>query len=412
MPTDPIIIAGTGQAGLQAAASLRQGGYDGPVLMIGDEPGLPYQRPPLSKAYLKEGDADRLLLRAEAFFHDNDIALMDAARIARIDRRARSVTLESGSDYAYEHLVLCVGARNRRLPIEGHDLANVVELRTMAHADRLREGLQKASHAIVIGGGFIGLEFASVAGAHGCEVTVLEAAPRLMGRAVGEDTSRHFLEAHRAAGATVRLGTAVSRILSDDRRRATGVELADGETILGDLVLIAAGAVPNVELAADAGLAVDNGIAVDGVLSTGDPAISAIGDCASFIAAQSGTRIRLESVQNAVDQAKCVAARLAGNATPYDALPWFWSDQGPHKLQIAGLTAGADDHVVKEHETGGLSVFCFSGDRFIGLETVNVPAAHMAARKVLGAGGDITRRHLEETGFDLRALSKALAGRR
>ena len=337
---------------------------------------------------------------------------MESARITRIDRRARSVTLEDGSDYAYEHLVLCVGARNRRLPIVGHDLDNVVELRTMAHADRLREGLQAASHTIVIGGGFIGLEFASVAGAHGCEVTVLEAAPRLMGRAVGEDTSRHFLNAHRAAGATIRLGTAVSRILSDDRGRATGVELADGETILGDMILVAAGAVPNVELAADADLAIDNGIAVDSVLSTGDPAISAIGDCASFIAAQSGGRIRLESVQNAVDQAKCVAARLTGKGSAYDALPWFWSDQGNQKLQIAGLTAGADDHVIRNQDTDGLSVFCFADDRFIGLETVNVPGAHMAARKLLGSGTEITRRHLEDTDYDLRTLNKELAGRR
>ena len=409
MSGSSVVIVGTGQAGFQAAASLRQEGFDGAIALIGEEPGLPYQRPPLSKAYLKEGNSDRLVFRSADFFETNDITLIDGTRADRIDRRDRVVEA-GGHRHGYDHLILATGARNRTLPLEGTHFDNVVELRTVAHADTLRAHLDRAAHAVIIGGGFIGLEFAAVAAAAGKRVTILEAAPRLMARAVREPMSEDFLAAHRAAGAEIHLNSMVQRIRGDGYRDATGVELADGRQIDGDLILIAAGAIPNCELAEDAGLATDNGIVVDETLRTEDPAISAIGDCAAFIDPRTGDRVRLESVQNAADQAKCVAARIAGRPAGYDTVPWFWSDQGDRKLQIAGLTGGADFHVVQSADTGRLSVFCFREGRFIGLETVNTPADHMAARKLLATGGALTLADFEALDFDLKALRAETGG--
>lgn len=406
----PVVIAGAGQAGLQVAVSLRQLGFDGEIILIGDEPGLPYQRPPLSKAYLKEGEAERLVLRNAEFFDEHRIELIDNTRIETIDRKARSVKLGGGREIDYNHLVLALGARNRQLPLEGAKLENVVELRTLAHAADIRKRLGSTSHAAVIGGGFIGLEFAAVATALGKQVTVLEAAPRVMSRVVAEPVSEYFADFHRIAGVTLETEAMAASLLDDGRGRVAGVRLADGRTIDCDMVLIAAGIVPNVELATAAGLATDNGIVVDERLVTGDPTISAIGDCANFPDLATGARVRLESVQNATDQAKFVAARLTGADTAYEAVAWFWSDQGDRKLQIAGLTARADECVSIEGEDGRFSVHCFRDAIFIGCETVNVPADHMMARRMLGSVMPFTRSDFEQVEFDLKAFRDRLAG--
>lgn len=404
-----IVIVGSGQAGFQTAVSLRQEGFEGSIALIGEEPGLPYQRPPLSKAYLKEGVADRLRFRDAGFFETNRILLDDGSRVAEINRHDKLVRLEDGRRLGYGHLVLATGARNRRLPIDGIDLDGVVDLRTLAHADSIRQTLASTRQLAVIGGGFIGLEIAATARAMGAAVTVLEATDRLMSRVVSPPVSAHFLAAHREAGIDVHLDTMASGIIGTNGK-ATGVALQDGSTIAADLVLVAAGVVANVELAEAAGLYVHDGIRVDDMLATEDPDISALGDCASFPFGHDGMPTRLESVQNAVDQAKCLARRLTGRQERYDALPWFWSDQGPHKLQIAGLAVGADHHEEFSGGEGKLTVLCFRRGELIGVETVNAPADHMAARKLLSSDQPVTLDDARAAGFDVAALFRSRKG--
>lgn len=407
--TERVVIAGSGQAGFQAAASLRQDGFAGEIVIVGDEPGLPYQRPPLSKAYLKEGVEDRLHFRTEDFFAKNSISLEDGKTVTAIDRADRTVTLSDGRILSYGHLILATGARNRRLPLPGAGLDNVLELRTLDHARHLRDRLSTARSLAVIGGGFIGLEVAATARAFGLEVTVIEATSRLMSRVVSVPISNFFLAAHQDAEVSIRLDSMARAILDDGSGGAAGVELAEGERVGADLVLICAGVVPNAEIAEAAGLYVHDGIRVDDLLLTEDPAISAIGDCASFPFGQDGIQTRLESVQNAIDQAKCVSLRLVGKPEPYSRVPWFWSDQGPHKLQIAGLTAGADHHEISDHD-GKLSVQCYRRGELIGVETVNAAGEHMAARRILAQPQPLTLEAAQAAGFDIVALMKAAKG--
>lgn len=405
MAINRIAIVGTGQGGYQAAVSLRQEGYDGKILLIGEEPGLPYQRPPLSKAYLKSGEAERLLFRGSGFYETNSIELRPNTRAVALDPSDQNVSLSDGTTERFDHLILALGARNRKLPIDGAELEGILELRTLTDAERLREHLAGANHIVVIGGGFIGLEVAASARSLGVEATVAEALPRLMARAVCEEMSTFFLDAHRTLGVDIRLGARVSKILNDGTGRASGVELSDMSRIDGDLVLVAAGIVPNSEISEAAGLQTGNGIVVDDFLSTSHPAISAIGDCASFPHRGSGTRLRLESVQNAVDQAKCVARRIVGCPVPYDEVAWFWSDQADLKLQIAGITTDADRRIVKEDVSAKkISVFAFKRGRFVGAETVNNPADHMAARRLLARSQELTFEVLKKAEFNLRTL--------
>ncbi len=410
--TETVVIAGTGQGGFQVAASLRQDGFDGRIVLVGDEPGFPYQRPPLSKAYLKQDQSpDDVLLRKPPFYEKNRVEVIDGTRVTAIDRPGRTVTLGSGEALGYDHLVLAIGARNRTLPIPGAELDGVLALRTVEESETLRERLKAASRLMIVGAGFIGLEVAATARAAGLEVLVFEATPRVMGRAVTPFISEYFLESHRAAGIDIRLDAMVARIL-DDRGAVAGIETASGERIEGDLALIAAGVVPNVELAAEAGLAVDNGICVDEMLLTDDPAISAIGDCASFHSPFADGPVRFESVQNAVDQARNVAARLVGNPEPYVAVPWFWSDQGGLKLQMVGVTGGADRTVqVGSTDEAKFSLFCYRGDRFLGAESVNRPGDHMACRRLMSEGIALPAETVAQAGFDLKSYVKeALAG--
>ena len=402
-----VVIAGGGQAGLQTAVSLRQNGFDGRIVLAGDEPRLPYQRPPLSKVYLtgKVG-TDGIRLRGEDFFADNAIELLRGERIVAIDRDKGAVENAAGARIDYEHLVLALGARNRELPVPGAGLRSVVGLRTVADADVLREALASVRDVVVIGAGFIGLEFAAVASDAGVGVTVVEALPRVMSRAVTEQTSEFFADVHRSRGVRVELGSGVRRIVGD-QGTAIGVELSDGTFVPADLVVVGIGVLPNVELAEKTGLAVDNGIVVDESLCTSDPRISAIGDCARFPSRHAGRPVRLESVQNAVDQARHVAARLTGDAGAYQAVPWFWTDQGPAKLQIAGLTDGHDRTVVRgDRSEGRFSVFCYRGEDLLGAESVGRAAEHMAVRRILTAGAPLSPAQAADIDFDLKAYSK------
>ncbi|WP_028713816.1 NAD(P)/FAD-dependent oxidoreductase [Paracoccus sp. J55] len=400
-----IVIIGTGQGGQQMAASLRQEGFQGEILMLGEEPGLPYQRPPLSKAYMANGNAAALLLKPASFYERSAIVLRDGVRVAAIDRAAREVVTGDGARHPYDHLVIATGARNAPPPIPGLDAPGVVELRSLADAERIRRRLAATRHAVVVGGGFIGLEFAAMARAAGVAVTVVEAAPRLMSRALSPEMADWFLTLHREMGSQVLLDAPVAGVLAGADGRASGVVLADGREVSGDLVLMATGVRPNSELAEAAGLACANGILVDATLATADPAISALGDVAAF-PGPLGRPLRLETVQAAVDHARHIARRLVGGASaPYAAVPWFWSDQGKAKLQIAGLLTGADRTVVLPQPEAAPVVLLFRGGHLAAVETVNAAGIHMAARRMIGC----PLAQLEAHGFDLRAAMKAAA---
>ena len=404
-----VVIVGGGHGGFQMAASLRADGFAGEIVLIGDEPVLPYQRPPLSKGYLKDGNVERLHFRPRDFFDKNAIALHLGARVSCIDRDARHVLTASGEAIGYDHLVLATGSPNAHPPITGLGLANVLSLRGLQDAEMLRSRLAGARHIVIVGGGFIGLEFAAVAADHGIAATVIEGAPRLMARAVSDTMSRHVLARHRDRGTKVLLGRFVSALLDDGAGRVAGVMLADGTELEGDLVLIATGVAPNSELAAEAGLAASDGVDVDHLLLTSDPDISALGDCCNFPDPVSGRRVRLESVQAATDHARVISKRLTGRPAPYAAVPWFWSDQGDTKLQIAGLAAGADEQIAVEPERGELVVMNFSAGRLVSVETVDCATAHMSARKLLATHRPVAQAGLAAAGYDLAGYARALS---
>ena len=406
MTKPPVLIVGAGHAGFQLAASLRQAGFAEPIGLINDEHHLPYQRPPLSKAYLKgDGGSDSLMFRPGKFYRDQNIELIGDRAVA-IDRAARKLLLASGSSHEYAHLVLATGARNRLIDIPNASLEAVRYLRTLDESEALRQLLVSGQRVVVIGAGFIGLEFAATARAKGMEVDVLELAPRVMARAVTAEISDFFQARHRAAGIRIHLGVQATSI-EGEGGKVTGVSLSDGRHIPADLVVVGVGVLPNVELAADAGLPAASGIIVDEHLLTSDPNISAIGDCALYASTRFGGSLRLESVQNATDHAKCVAARLTSDAKPYDGSPWFWSDQGSDKLQIAGLTTGYDHVALRgSPEEGAFSAFCYREGQLVGIESVNRAGDHMFGRRLLAANGSITPEQARDLGFDLkRALA-------
>ncbi|MCI2418854.1 FAD-dependent oxidoreductase [Saccharopolyspora sp. K220] len=399
------VIVGAGQAGAQTAASLRREGYAERIVLVGAEAELPYQRPPLSKSFLvsDEGSAP---LRAQSFYADNAIELLTGHRIIAIDREARIVGFDDGRELRWDHLVLATGARPRPLGIPGEQLAGVCTLRDLADAREIRSRMTGAESIVIIGGGFIGLELATAFAAH-AEVVVFEATDRLMGRVVTADMSEFFGRAHQERGVDLRFAHVAEEFVGEDGR-VTGVRTPEGRVFPADLVVIGAGVLPRDELARDCGLAVDNGILVDGTLRTADPAVSAIGDCARFPSAHSGSVVRLESVQNAVDQAQHVAEQIAtGTVDEYRSLPWFWSHQDELKLQIAGLAAGHDrTHLIGEPDEGKFSVLAFRQDRLVAVESVNRPADHMAARRLLAAGHVLRLDEATVPGFDLRAFQR------
>jgi 3-phenylpropionate/trans-cinnamate dioxygenase ferredoxin reductase component len=407
MTTPGIVILGAGQGGFQVAASLREAGYAEAITLVGDE-GLPYQRPPLSKAYLAgKTDAAGLNLRPASYFAEHRIIHLANVTATAIDRAARRVALSDGSALAYDHLVLATGARNRRLPVPGADLPGVHQLRSLADADALKAALAEARAIAIVGAGFIGLELAGICAGRGIPVTVIEAADRPMARAVSAETAAFFTQAHAQAGIRFAFGAAVQAVEGTEGR-TSAVRLGDGSTIAADLILVGIGVVPNQELAEAAGLVVGDGIRTDPFLSTSDPAISALGDCARVPSRFSdGQPVRIESVQNAVDQGRCLAARLTGRPAAYAAVPWFWSDQGPHKLQIAGLTRPDDSSVLRPSATGQ-SVFRYREGRLTAVESVDRPADHMAARRILGLNLTLTPEQAADPAHDLKALAKGV----
>ncbi len=401
-PTPTVLIVGAGQAGFQAAASLREREFPGRIVLVGDEPGLPYQRPPLSKDFLLGTAADRLALRPAGFYRRQDIELRHGTA-SRIDRPRRRVVFDSGEEEPYDHLVLATGARNRVLDLPGTDLAGVHHLRTRADAEQLRTALGSAGDVVAVGAGFIGLEVASAARKLGRRAAVVDPLDRPMARSLSRVTSEHFARLHTTHGTALHLRRHCRALHGDDR--VTAVELADGSVLRADLVVIGAGVEPNTGLAADARLPVGDGILVDEFLRTEDPAVFAIGDCARFPAGRPDRLTRLESVQNAADQARCVAATITGTPQPYRAVPWFWSHQHGARLQIAGLSAGYDTAVpLGDPGSASFSVLLFREGSLVCVESVNRPTDHMSARRILAAAtGDLTPSVARQHGFDLRA---------
>src|SRR6266404_4758167 len=402
MTAGPVVIIGAGHAGFQLAMSLRQHGFSERVALLNDEGHLPYQRPPLSKAYLKgTGGPDSLMFRPEKFYSDQNIDLI-SDRALSIDRAARKVALASGASLDYGHLVLATGARNRLLDIPNANLEDVLYLRTLDESEALRLRIASARRVVVIGAGFIGLEFAATARAKGLEVDVVELGARVMARAVTAEISDFFQDRHTAAGIRIHLGVQATSIERDGNGVA-GVSLSDGRHVAADLVVVGVGVLPNVELATEAGLPVASGIIVNEQLLTSDPNISAIGDCALFASPRFGASLRLESVQNATDHARCVAARLTGDAKTYDGLPWFWSDQGDDKLQIAGLTTGYDRVVVRgDRGQRSFSAFCYKSGQLVGVESINRASDHVFGRRILGLNRSIEPEQAADIGFDLK----------
>lgn len=378
----PIVIVGAGQAGVRAAETLRKLGFDGRLLLIGDEPHPPYQRPPLSKTFmLGEMSQDQLWLQGDAFYTQNAVELMTGAAVAAIEPRQKRLCLADGSERDYHKLILATGSRARALPVPGAELAGVHTLRSIADVRRLQEHLPEVGEAVIVGGGFIGLEVAAVLRKLGKPVTVLEGEERLLKRAMTPLLSDFFRRLHETNGAHIRLSQRVVRLIGERRVRA--VELADGETLAADLVLVAVGGRANDALAAAAGIPCDDGIIVD-ERCLAAPDIYAAGDCARFPLRRYGRAVRLESVQNANDQARAAAQAALGMGEAYDPVPWFWSDQYDIKLQIAGLAQGYDRHVM-EGDPGSRSfaVSYYRGDHLLAVDAVNAPRAHMLSRRSL-----------------------------
>ena len=402
--TPNAVIVGTGHGGVQVASSLREHGFDGRITMIGEEPDLPYHRPPLSKSYVVSDSAELDPLRGAEYFSNNDIELIVGRLVTSVCPSEQVLRLNSGSRVRYDHLILATGSRNRVIPVEGADLDGVFGLRTAAEAREIRDRLTSTNDIVVIGGGFIGMEFAAAVAAAGKNVTLLVAAPRTMARAVSAEVSA-FLEAKQhASGVTVITSSSVTRFEGLNGKIATVVG-GDGERFAADLVLVGIGAQAESELAAEAGLAVGShgadGVLVDQYLVTSHPNISAIGDCARF--PLGNATVRLESVQNAVDQARSVAMRLTGTALPYDRVPWFWSNQGKVKVQIAGLRTGIDKTVTRgDVSSGKFSLFGYCGTDLVAVESINQPGDHMAARRILETRASLTYDQAADRAFRLK----------
>ncbi|MEU8892677.1 FAD-dependent oxidoreductase [Streptomyces sp. NPDC048442] len=410
-----VVVVGAGQGGYQTAASLRELGYPGRITLISAEDALPYERPPLSKAYLTgTADETQLWLRPVTYYVRQSIDLVNGT-VTGIDPAARTVRLADGSEYDYGHLVLATGARPRTLDVPGAGLRGVPgsalrgvhTLRTAQDAAALRASLAAARRAVVVGAGFIGLEFAAVAREFGCEVTVVEAQGRPLARAVSVRTGEYFTRLHERRGSRLLFGRSVAALHGDRRGAVRAVELADGRRLPADLVLIGVGVTPRTELAAAAGLPVgDSGITVDSRLLTADPYISAIGDCAAFPQVRSGNRLRLESVQNAVGHARLVAERLTGTFRAYDELPWFWSDQFSTNLQIAGRAEGHDTEVVLGDDPEAFSVLLLRGTRLLAVESLNSPVDHLVSRQLLREEVDLSPDEVTAEGFSLTSLMR------
>ncbi len=382
-----VIIIGAGQAGGETTQRLRQGGFDGDITLIGEEPAPPYQRPPLSKKYLAgDLDMERLLLRPASVYAEEGVALLTPLKAVWIDRANQRVRLEGGRELAYDALVLATGARPRKLALVGADLPGVHLFRTAADVDAVRPRFVAGAKLVVIGAGYIGLEVAAVARQKGLDVTVLEAAPRPLARVTSPEISGFFLDEHTAQGVRFVLGGQAALLKGKDQ--VSGVVLADGTEFPADLVIAGIGVIPETTLAQQCGLGVDNGIVTDVACRSADPNVFAIGDCAARPMAHYDNRMaRLESVHSAIEGAKIVAAAILGQAPPPLEAPWFWSDQYDLKLQIAGLFQGYDQIAVRgDMGNRAFAAFYYKGERLIAVDAVNRPGEFLGAKMLIQSG--------------------------
>ncbi len=402
-----IVIVGAGHAGGSAAAFLRQFGHEGAIVLIGDEAAIPYQRPPLSKAWLKgEADIEAVELRPASWYAENNVELRTETRAAAIDRVARTVTLNDGSAVPYDVLILATGSRARRLDIPGADLPNVLALRTFADAEALKAVLKPGARLAVVGGGYVGLEAAASARALGAEAVIIERESRCLARVACGPLSEFFQDHHRAHGVGIELNAAVAGFEAANGK-LSGVTLEDGRTIPCDIALVGVGGIANDELARAAGLPCDNGVVVDHQARTGDPAIFAIGDVTFRpLPFYEDRSFRLESVPNALEQAKQAAAAITGRPAPAPETPWFWSDQYDVKLQIAGLPFESDDLVVRgDPAAARFAVFHLKGDRVRAVEAVNAPPEFMMGKQLIAKSIPIDRAKLANPSVSMKAVA-------
>ncbi len=380
--TETVVIVGAGEAGGQTAISLRQGGFTAPIVVIGDEGHVPYERPPLSKTYLAgEVGVERMHMRTPEFFTEKDITLRLRETVVHLDRPANSVRLASGEHVPYRWLVLATGGRVRKMNVPGGDLPGVHYLRTIDDVAAYRERLQPGLRLVIVGGGYIGLEVAAVAQKRGCKVTVLEMQPLVLNRVVAPEMSRFYTEVHTAAGVDIRVSTAVTAFEGNGKVERVRCE---GQAFDADLVIVGIGIVPNMELAAAAALTIDNGIVVDDCTRTEDPRVLAVGDCANQPSGLYGGRMRLESVPNALGQGKAAASVILGAATPFTEVPWFWSDQYDLKLQMTGLSRPGDSVVMRGDVAGRRFSACYlRGGVFVACHSVNMAKDFLQSKKLI-----------------------------
>ncbi|MFO7856716.1 MAG: FAD-dependent oxidoreductase [Paracoccaceae bacterium] len=400
-----IVVLGAGQAGASLAAKMRAEGHDGPLALVGEEPAPPYQRPPLSKKYLLgEMPKERLQLRPESFWAEKDVDLRTGVRAEAIDLGARTVALAGGETLEWDGLALTLGARPRRLPEAiGGALPGVHYVRDLADVDGMAPAFEPGARLLVVGGGYIGLEAAAVAAAKGLSVTLVEAAPRILGRVACAETAAWFADLHRRHGVDLREGEALERLEAGADGRLARAVLADGSGVEADLAVVGIGVVPNAEIAQAAGLACENGVLVDETCTTSHPDVVAAGDCAAF--PWRGGTVRLESVQNAIDQAEAAALTLLGRPAAYRPMPWFWSDQYEVKLQIAGLAKDWDRIVVRPGaREGTVSHWYFRGPVLIAVDAMSDPRAYMTGKRWLEAGRSPDPDALADPEADLKTL--------
>lgn len=398
-----VVIVGAGQAGLQTAVSLRQGGFEGRILLLGEEPHLPYQRPPLSKQVLKgEFDAGKCTLRQGSFLEDQDIDFRPGARVKALDARQRQLTLEDGRVVDFDDLVIATGARLNRIELQGSGLGGVHYLRTIDDALALRDALREGVRLVVAGGGYIGLEVAASARAMGCDVAVVEAQAHIMQRSALPPIADFLLTRHRDQGVEFHLGRLMTEIHGG--RQVQAVSLDDGTLIEADAVLKGLGVRPEVRWLEGSGVDTDRGVLVDDQCRTSREHVFAAGDCAETRHARYGEPLVLESVQNAVSQGKICAAAILGQDPRYDEVPWFWSEQHDCRLQMAGLPGENDELVLRESGPNSLTVLSLGEDRLNAVQAINAPKDYMAARKLIGAGPDVDLDRLRDPDTDLKEL--------
>lgn len=403
--SERIVIVGAGHAAGQAIATLKQKKFDGEIVIVGDEPYIPYQRPPLSKKFLSgEMPAERLNFKPESFYADDNIEMRLNTRITSIDRRGNVVLTESGEAIRYDKLIIAVGSRIREIPVPGTDLDGVHYLRTIDDVDGIRADVEAAKRAVIVGAGYIGLEVAAVLRERGLDVTVVEMADRVMSRVVSAEISDFYQIEHASNGVKLRLSTGVTAIRGDTR--VAEVETDDGDLIRADVVVIGAGILPNYELAEEAGLETNDGVVVDDHCRTSDPDIYAIGDCTSHPSEVYGRSLRLESVHNALEQAKTAAANICGDDLAYSQVPWFWSDQYDLKLQIAGLSQGYDDVVIRGNPADRSFACLYLKDGvLIATDAVNAPRDFMQSKALIADQARVDRDALTDSERQLKEIA-------